>query len=220
MRVAMCLYRLLFKGAGARHDSDGCARKANVCGLRGRMALLGGRDVKEGHRLERNFWRFWLGGLLILAIMIAMNPWFVSDVSPWGIRDHQSAGSAMRVDAIQAAWQEAGVMDMARWAIALDLVYIAVYSFGAYCGGRMFRAADKPALQRLGWMIMIAAIIVGVGDYIETICQFIQALRFASDDGLAEIAAAAQPIKSTAFLISLFGILTALFIRRRARRSA
>ena len=176
--------------------------------------------MNEAHQLERNFWRFWLGGLLILATMIAMNPLFVNDVSPWGIRDHQSAATAMRVDAIQAAWQAAGVMDIARWAIALDLVYIAVYSFGAYCGGRMFRAAEKPALQRLGWMIMIAAIVVCVCDYVETICQFIQALRFAGDDGLAEIAAAAQPIKSTAFLISLLGILTALFIRRRARRSA
>lgn len=193
-------------------------RTAAVCG--DRMASFRGRDMNEGHRLERNFWRFWLSGLLILAIMIAMNPMFVNDVSPWGIRDHQSAGSAIRVDAIQAAWQAVAVMDIARWAIALDLVYIAVYSFGAYCGGRMFHAADKPALQRLGWMIMIAAIVVGVGDYIETICQFIQALRFAGDDGLAEIAAAAQPIKSTAFLISLFGIITALVVRRLARRSA
>lgn len=176
--------------------------------------------MNEAHQLERNFWRFWLGGLLILAAMIAMNPLFVNDVSPWGIRDHQSAATAMRVDAIQAAWQAAGVMDIARWAIALDLVYIAVYSFGAYCGGRMFRAAEKPALQRLGWMIMIAANVVCVCDYVETICQFIQALRFAGNDRLAEIAAAAQPIKSTAFLISLFGIIAALVVRRRARRAA
>jgi len=176
--------------------------------------------MNEAHQLERNFWRFWLGGLLILAAMIAMNPLFVNDVSPWGIRDHQSAATAMRVDAIQAAWQAAGVMDIARWAIGLDLVYIAVYSFGAYCGGRMFRAADKPALQRLGWMVMIAAIVVCVCDYVETICQFIQALRFAGNDRLAEIAAAAQPIKSTAFLISLFGIIAALVVRRRARRAA
>ena len=179
-----------------------------------------GVGMTDAQRRERNFWCFWLGGLLILAIMIAMNPLFVNDVSPWGIRDHQSAGSAMRVDAIQAAWQAAGVMDIARWAIALDLIYIAVYSFGAYRGGQMFRAAEKPALQRLGWLIMIAAIIVCVGDYIETICQFIQALRFAGDDRLAEIAAAAQPIKSTAFLISLFGVIAALIIRRRGRRSA
>ena len=64
--------------------------------------------------LERNFWRFWLGGLLILTAMIAMNPWFVTDVSPWGIRDHQSAGTAERAEAIQAAWLAAGVLGRAQ----------------------------------------------------------------------------------------------------------
>jgi len=190
-----------------------------MCDLARGIATWMEGGMTSGSRIERNFWRFWIGGLLILAIMIAMNPQFVNDVSPWGIRDHQSAGSARRIDAIQAAWQAAGVMDIARWAIALDLIYIAVYSFGAYCGGQMFRREETPALRRLGWMILAAAITVCVADYIETICQFIQALRFAGDDQLAEIAAAAQPIKSTAFLISLLGILTALVVRRRARRS-
>ena len=93
-------------------------------------------------KLERRFWRFWLGGLLILAVMIAMNPWFTNAVSPWGIRDHQSAGNALRVDAIQSAWQAAGVLNLARFGIALDLVYIGIYSFGAYCGGRLFAQSD------------------------------------------------------------------------------
>ena len=170
-------------------------------------------------KLERNYWRFWLGGLLILAAMIAMNPWFVTDVSPWGIRDHQSAGTAARVDAIQAAWQAAGVLGRARLGIAIDLVYIAVYSFGAYCGGRLFAQSERPALRRLGWVIVAAALIVGVADYAETICQFIQAMTFKGSDQLAGIAATAQPIKTTAFLTSFFGLLTALLIRRIARRS-
>ena len=72
--------------------------------------------------LEKRFWRYWLGGLLILAIMIAMNPWFSNEVSPWGIRDHQSAGTALRIDAIQAASQSAGVMNLALIGIALALV--------------------------------------------------------------------------------------------------
>ena len=84
--------------------------------------------MKEDMKLERLFWYCWLGGLLFLVILIVMNPLFVNDVSPWGIRDHQSAGSAARVDAIQAAWHAAGVMGYARWGIALDLIYIAVYS--------------------------------------------------------------------------------------------
>ncbi len=171
-------------------------------------------------KLERNFWRCWLGGLLILTAMIAMNPWFVSDVSPWGIRDHQSAATAARVDAIQGAWHAAGVLELARFGMAIDLVYIAVYSFGAYCGGRVFAQATKPALRRLGWVIVAAAIIVGIADYAETICQFIQIMQFRGSDLLAHIAATAQPVKTTAFLTSFLGLLTALFIRRMAWRSA
>jgi hypothetical protein len=170
--------------------------------------------------LEKRFWRFWLGGLLILAIMIAMNPWFSNDVSRWGIRDHQSAATALRVDAIQAAWQAAGVMDLARLGIALDLIYIGVYSFGAYCGGRLFAQSDRPSLRRLGWIIVAAAVVVGVADYTETICQFVQAMTFKGDDMLASIAATAQPVKSIAFLTTFAGLLAALLLRRIKRRSA
>ncbi|MEQ1539675.1 MAG: hypothetical protein ABL928_12185 [Sphingorhabdus sp.] len=175
--------------------------------------------MNEG-QLEKRFWRYWLGGLLILAIMIAMNPWFTNDVSPWGIRDHQSAATALRVDAIQAAWQAAGVMNLARFGIALDLIYIGVYSFGAYCGGRLFAQSERPALRRLGWIIIAAAVVVGVADYAETICQFVQAMTFKGDDMLASIAATAQPIKSTAFLTTFIGLLAALLFRRMARRAA
>lgn len=171
-------------------------------------------------KLERNFWRYWLGGLLILAIMIAMNPWFSNEVSPWGIRDHQSAGTAVRVDTIQAAWQAAGVMDIARIGIAMDLVYIGIYSFGAYCGGRLFAASTRPSLRRLGSVVVVAAITVGIADYTETICQFVQAMTFHGSDLLAGIAATAQPIKSVAFLISFFGLLAALAVRRMTRHAA
>lgn len=170
--------------------------------------------------LEKRFWRYWLGGLLILAIMIAINPWFSNEVSPWGIRDHQSAGTALRIDAIQAAWQAAGVMNLARFGIALDLVYIGVYSFGAYCGGRLFAQSEKLSLRRLGWVIVAAALILCVADYVETLSQFVQAMTFKGSDLLAGIAATAQPIKSTAFLTSFFGLLAALLLRRMARRSA
>lgn len=170
--------------------------------------------------LEKRFWRYWLGGLFILAIMIAMNPWFSNPVSPWGIRDHQSAATAIRVDAIQAAWQVADVMNLARFGIALDLIYIGIYSFGAYCGGRLFAQSERPSLRRLGWVIIAAAVVVGVADYAETICQFVQAITFKGDDVLARIAATAQPIKSTAFLTTFLGLLVALILRRMARRPA
>lgn len=171
-------------------------------------------------KLARSFWRYWLGGLLLLALMIAMNPWFSNDVSPWGIRDHQAAATAVRVDAIQFAWQAAGVLNLARLGMAIDLIYIAVYSFGAYCGGRLFGQASQPMLRRLGWVVIASAIILGAADYIETFCQFIQIMTFKGSDLLAGIAATAQPIKSVAFLITFFGLLAALFLRRIKRRAA
>lgn len=176
--------------------------------------------MREESSLERNFWRYWLVGLLLLAVMVAMNPWFSGDVSPWGMRDHQSAGTALRVDAIQGAWQAQGVLGLARLAIFIDLIYIAVYSFGAYCGGRMFAGSLKPTQKRLGWLIAASAIVLGIADYAETICQFVQAIRFQGSDVLAGIAATAQPVKSLAFLTTFFGILIALFLRRMTRGNA
>lgn len=170
--------------------------------------------------LERNFWRYWLGGLLLLTLIIAMNPWFSNDVSPWGISDHQAAATAVRVDAIQEAWRSAGVLGLARVSIVIDLIYIAVYSFGAYCGGRLFAQSQKLALRRLGWVIVAGAIIVGIADYIETICQFIQIMTLKGSDRLAGVAVTAKPIKSTAFLITFIGLLTALFVRRIGKRAA
>ena len=175
--------------------------------------------IMENKR-ERNFWRYWLGGLLMLAAMIVMNNWLTNDISPWGIRDHQSAASAMRVDAIQNAWAAAGVLDLARVSIVIDLIYIAVYSFGAYCGGWIFAGHTNSGLKKLGWLIVIAAVILAIADYTETICQFIQALQFKGNDVLAKIAAIAQPIKSLAFLTTFLGVLAALFMRRIANRRA
>ncbi len=170
--------------------------------------------------MEKNFWRYWLGGLALLAFMIVMNNWLTNDVSPWGIRDHQSAGTALRIDAIQKAWASGGVLDLARWSIAIDLVYIGIYSFGAYCGGKLFTSEEHSGLKRLGWLIVIAAIILTIADYLETICQFIQAVQFRGSDFLAHIAATAQPIKSLAFLTTFLGVLAGLVLRRIVRRRA
>lgn len=170
--------------------------------------------------MERNFWRYWLTGLLLLALMIAINPWLCNPVAPWGIADHQSAATAMRVDAIQHAWLSDGVMNIARLAMAIDLVYIAVYSYGAYCGGRLFGKSDRPYLKRLGNIIAAAAMMLGIADYVETICQFVQAMTFAGSDLLAEIATTARPIKSVAFLFTFLGILTALAVCRFPNRNA
>jgi hypothetical protein len=170
-------------------------------------------------KLERRFWRFWLSGLLLLALMIAMDPAFSNEISPLGMRDHQTAGTSLRVDAIQGAWQATGVLNFARFGMAIDLVYIAIYAFGAYCGGRLFSQSPKPVLRRLGWVIVATAIIGGAADAIETLCQFVQIMTFDGSDVLAGIAATAQPVKTIAFLVTFFGLLMALYIRRTTRRA-
>lgn len=169
---------------------------------------------------ERAFWRFWLGGLLLLAVMIAINPSISNGVAPMGISDHQSAGSAARIDAIQQAWQADGVLWLARLSMAIDLVFIGVYSWGAWRGGKVMRGAGGAGLRRLGTVIMVAALLFCVTDYAETISQFIQAIRFAGSDPLAGLAATVLPVKNVAFLVTFLGLLAALVLRRTTRRTS
>lgn len=170
--------------------------------------------------LERRFWRYWLAGILLLAVQIVMNVWLVNDVSPLGISDHQAAGTAARVGAIQAGWVMSGVMDVALVSIIVDLLFIGIYSWGAFAGGRFFAAANGAYLSRLGKVIMFAAAGFCLTDYAETISQFIQVATGTGRDVLAQIAAAVRPVKSILFLVTFFGLLTALAIRRIARRAA
>ncbi len=167
---------------------------------------------------ERNFWRFWLGGLCLLATMAAMNPFLSFVMSPMGIIDHQMAGTGAMVDAIQFGWKVAGALTLARVSIALDLVFIAVYSWGAFLGGRAMRREAAPLLRQLGTLIMFAAVLYPILDYAETISQFVQVMTFRGSDQLAGIAAAVRPFKSLVFLVTLIGLLTALTLRRMSRR--
>jgi hypothetical protein len=170
--------------------------------------------------LEKSFWRYWLAGILLFAVMVAMNPFISNDLVPWGIEDHQAAATAERVTAIHMRWQGDGVLWLARVSMATDLVFIAVYSWGAWLGGKVMRAEAGASLRRLGVVIMVASAVFFVTDYVETICQFIQVIQFTGSDALAGTAALVKPIKSFAWLVTLFGLLMALLFRRMARRAA
>lgn len=169
--------------------------------------------------LERRFWRYWLAGILLLALQIVLNVWLVNDVSPLGISDHQAAGSAMRVDAIHAGWQASGVMKLALSSMILDCLFIGVYSWGAYAGGRLFASGQNALLPRLGKIITVAALGFCAADYAETISQLVQAIRGQGIDSLAYVAATVRPVKTIAFLVTFFGLLMALYIRRTTRRA-
>jgi hypothetical protein len=170
--------------------------------------------------IEKQFWRYWLAGLLLFALMIAMNPSISNGAAPLGISDHQVAGTAAKIDAIQRQWQADGVLWLARLSMAIDLVFIAVYAWGAWCGGKVMRSAAAPAAAKLGLLIMVAAAIFFVADYAETISQFVQVMQFRGSDVLAGIAATAQPVKTLAWITTFIALLAALWFRRNARPKA
>ncbi len=169
---------------------------------------------------ETQFWRYWLFGLLLFAAMIALNPTLSTSVSPMGISDHQTAGTAAKVDSIQQAWKAAGVLLIARASMLIDLLFISVYSWGAWNGGKFMRSDASPNVRRIGGLVMGASLVFLVTDYTETICQFVQVIQFKGSDMLATIAAKAQPVKSLAWIVTFVGLLAALLLRRMARRSA
>ena len=170
--------------------------------------------------LERRFWAFWLSGILLLAAQIVMNVWLVTDATPLGMSDHQAAGNVARVDYIHAAWAASGVMDLAIYSMELDLIFIGVYAWGAFAGGRMFGAAPHPMFARLGKVIMVAAIGFAITDYAETISQLIQAAFTGGHEMLSSVAATARPIKTILFLVTFFGVLVGLAIRSWKSRTA
>lgn len=169
---------------------------------------------------EKLFWWFWLGGLALLAAMALKNPSLATGVAPGGILDHQAASSAAMVNAIQQAWADKGVLMLARISMAIDLVFIGIYTRGALAGGLIFRSHDNAILNRLGTLIAVAAVLFCIADYSETISEFIELMTFRGSDTLSAIHSTAQPIKSVSFLVTLVGLLTALALRRMASRGA
>ena len=176
--------------------------------------------MRQETALERRFWTFWLSGIMLLAVQIVMNVWLVTEAAPLGLSDHQAAGHAARLDNIHASWKASGLMDLAIYSMELDLIFIGVYAWGAFAGGRMFAAAPRAMLARLGKVIMVAAVGFAVADYAETISQLIQVAVGGGHDMVSGIAATARPIKTILFLVTFFGVLIGLAIRSWKRSAA
>lgn len=168
----------------------------------------------------RNFWIFWLGGLAIFLFMVLTNDALVTDAAPGGILDHQRAGSADRVNAIQQSWAAAGQMGFARWSMIADLVFIGLYSVGGIIGGRiLWQEAYSPSLKKLGLLMVLTYFLFGLLDYVETLSQITQLLQEQGDDMLSGIAAFVMPPKSLVGIIGTIGMIVALVWRSRERRA-
>ncbi|QYJ06299.1 hypothetical protein [Qipengyuania flava] len=158
--------------------------------------------------------RLWLWGLLAFAIVIALSLAITApeDVT-LGIAEHQAAGSAARVDEIQAQWREGGVRTLAIVAMLGDLVFIGIYGWGSWRAGRSFMAGTG-SVSMLGLLVAISALVFLVTDYTETILQLIQLIQDKGSDAMAAVAATVRPIKMLSWIATFGGVLMALAIRR------
>ncbi|MEM7664248.1 MAG: hypothetical protein AAF250_00195 [Pseudomonadota bacterium] len=163
--------------------------------------------------------RIWLLGLLAFAIVIALGLPLQTN-TPFGIIDHQAAGDAVRVDAIQAAWRDAGLRGFAMVGMVGDLIFIGIYGLGSWRAGRSFARMNIPSLKLLGNIITIAAILFCFTDYVETGLQLLQMMQDRGSDWMAGTEAFMQPIKILAWIMTFTGILAALVVRRFSRTGA
>ncbi|KNH01148.1 hypothetical protein J121_2164 [Qipengyuania citrea LAMA 915] len=130
-----------------------------------------------------------------------------------GIAEHQAAGTAARVDAIQAQWHAGGVRPLAVFAMFGDLVFIGIYGAGSWIAGRSFMRMGG-TVRTIGAVVAAAALVFVLTDYTETLLQLAQLLRDAGSDRLAGIAAAMRPIKIAAWAATFVGVVAAWLILR------
>lgn len=164
--------------------------------------------------IEQRFISLWLAGLVLFAGVVWLSLPLAIDAVPGGIVDHQAAGTAAEVVRIQQAWAAADLTGQARLAMLGDVVFIVIYAMGAWFGGLVFMQDARPRMKRLGWLLAATAALFLVSDLAETLAQIVQLMRERGSDGLAALAATAQPIKMVAFLVTLFGVIAGLAIRR------
>lgn len=168
----------------------------------------------------RNFWIFWGGGLALFLYLIISGGALETVVAPNGILDHQSAATAARVNAIQQSWSDAGVLELARWGMIADLIFITLYMSGGIIGGRLiWQRANSPTLKKVGLLCVLSYFIFGLTDYVETVCQLVQLINEQGSDILAGTAALARPIKIITWIVGTISMIAALIWRWRETRA-
>jgi len=149
------------------------------------------------------FMRFWISGIIFAISLILANFGLFTDVAPFGVVDHQVAGTAIRIDAIQESWKAANRLGFAKFLMVADFFFIATYFTGALLGGILMRADENVRIRQLGFMVILGALLFFVFDYLETIPEAIQLFNMQGDDSLAALS-------SSAFLPKIFGMVLTL----------
>ena len=156
--------------------------------------------------------RWWLYGLAAFGVVVAVSA-PLQLYTEFGITDHQSASSAAHVNVIQAAWKQAGLRTLAIAGMIGDLIFIGIYSYGAFVAGRSAVVAGGN-LKLLGLIIAAFAVLFCVTDYLETSLQLVQMIQDLGSDWMAQIASTAQPIKSLSFIVTIAGVLLVITLNK------
>ncbi|MCP5397560.1 MAG: hypothetical protein H6918_12710 [Sphingomonadaceae bacterium] len=168
----------------------------------------------------RAFLGWWIGGLIAFGITHSFHVPLVIDAVPGGILDHQAASTAAEVNRIQADWEAAGLLGQARTAMLTDLVFIVIYSFGAWLGGLWFRRNGQGVVRVLGNVIVWAAVFFLLSDLGETILQLKELLAGKGSNSYAAIHSTLQPVKQVAWVISFVGIVICIIADWLSRKRA
>ncbi|MFN2100434.1 hypothetical protein [Altererythrobacter sp. MF3-039] len=163
---------------------------------------------------ERRIWVVWIIGLTLFAIAIALGMAITQGSVTLGILEHQAAGTAERVNEIQAQWKAGDVRGIAIAAMVADLAFIGVFAWGSYLLGRLLLANGAMPVRSIGAIVTASAIIFGLTDYIETILQLIQLLLDRGIDGMAATAATVRPVKVATWIICFLGVLVGFTLRK------
>ena len=159
---------------------------------------------------------WWKKGLAVFAVVIALGAW-LQFATGEGIGAHQAAGTAAEVDRIQNIWGNAGYRWLAIISMIGDLIFIGVYSYGAYRAGRSIIALGSQAIRWLGFAVAIGAVVFLVTDYTETILQVIQLLRDQGIGWMADTAATVRGPKMIAWVVTFAGVIGAIIVRKFGR---
>lgn len=166
------------------------------------------------------FMLLWPLGLVLFAGVIWLGLPLDIEGVPGGILAHQAAGDGRSIDLIQRAWMDAGLYDRARYAMFGDIVFITVYGLGSWYAGLHFMQDPATRMRRMGIMLVIAAALFIATDYAETFAQIIQLQQERGSDAMASVAATVRPVKIAAWLVTFFGMIAALVVRRISARPA
>ncbi len=164
--------------------------------------------------------KLWLASLAIFGLVVVISMSINWGGVTLGIAEHQAAPSAERVDEIQTEWREGGVRNLAIFAMFCDLAWIWIYALGSFQVGKGFATKRQGLLRTLGLVICLSAAVFAVTDYTETILQFIQLLRDAGNDQMAQVASTVRPIKMYSFMVAFILVIAALVIDRFSRQTS